>query len=129
MYVLTCCMASALKRLPDSDRSSMIRAKQHLSAAVALSETYHKTWNSIHWNSSRAALKRRIRKELHHLAFETYTELTIARECLNDYVAEVGCDALPPNWRRDVWVSIYLAITGLEKHNATQIWQRQLSLF
>ncbi len=129
MYVLTCCMASALKRLPDSDHSSMIRAKQHLSAAVALSETYHKTWNSIYWNTSRAALKRRIREKLHHLAFETYTELTIACECLNEYIAEVGSDALPPNWHRDVWVSIYLAITGMEENNATQIWQRQLSLF
>jgi hypothetical protein len=129
MYVLVCCMSSALQRLPESDRSSMISAKQHLAAAIAFGEAYHKTWNSIHWNNSRAAVKRRTCEKLHNLAFEAYTELLTARTYIYQYLDEVGSDALPSNWWRDFGVSIYLAVTGMEKNNGTQIWQRQLSLF
>ena len=129
MYVLVCCMSSALQRLPESDRPSMISAKQHLAAAIAFGEAYHKTWNSIHWNSSRAAVKKRTRVKLHNLAFDTYTELLAARTCIYDYLNEVGSDALPSNWWRDFGVSIYLAVTGIEKNNGSEIWHRQLSLF
>lgn len=121
-------MSTALEYFPKSDNCSLAKAKEHLSAAIILGKQYQTTWHSIHWNSSTAAVKKRISEKLHELAFNTYSELKLADGYLKEYVKEVGTNGLPPGWWDNIGVSVYLAISQMEKENAKEIYARQLSL-
>jgi hypothetical protein len=59
-------------KISDSTANSLLL---ELETAANLTEAFHKTWNSIHWNSSRKATKVRVTKTLLKMAQLIYEHL------------------------------------------------------
>ncbi|MCC2692844.1 hypothetical protein [Nodularia sp. LEGE 04288] len=86
MQAAHCALVVALKSAPDDPDFAI--ARQHLQAAIALSDEYQRIYWSIFWKTSPEKLKRKIRFQCHELAFDTYSHMIELAILVNKYAAD-----------------------------------------
>ena len=126
-----CSMVCALDKLEkfESDSPLIADARKYLALAVSYAKQYEETWHSIYWNTAKTATKRRVRERLNHLAFDCYSALLKAANCINSYVEEVKDTLTPPVWWKEMIFSLTLAHDAMVREHEQEISRKQLVLF
>lgn len=129
MYASTANLSLACRKLKQYPikHPLLIDAALELTTATALMEAHYKVRDSIFWNRSTSATKKRVRKKLNHLAFDAYTSLNNAGELLNQYVDEVGITQEIQIWK-EIINHLMKAASVMKKENNHEINHKQLSL-
>ena len=131
-------MSCALDKLAtfDNDSQFLETAKDNLSKAISLMDTYYQTWHSIIWIKADRQTKKRVCEQLNNLAFDAYQHFCKATKNLNNYIdnqlekQERGEDVPPPPaWWQNMNSSLYLAQDCFLKEHKSEIYSKQLSLF
>jgi hypothetical protein len=120
-------MEVALKKI-DGNHPLIISAKAHLELAVSSAKQYHKKQWSIYWKTAKTSVKKSLQQELQTLAFDTYTELLKATDCLNSYAEEMQNYQPVPHWWDEMLISLTLAYDSLISEHEQEISSKQLNL-
>lgn len=129
MLIPKCVVHCLLDKIP-SNHELLISMKLELTLFVSYAEAYHKVSDSIWWNSSNNATKKRVKAKLNKLAFDAMTSFVDAANLFNEYCDEMEKKQIaPPRWAESVTPNLNTAMEYLEEHHRHQINSIQLSLF
>jgi hypothetical protein len=100
-----------------------------LEIAIALSDEYYKTRNSIFWKTSPEKVKRRVREKCNQLAFDTYSHMIELALLVNEYAAKQTSARVPQprKWLEFIF-NLKCAFRWIEREHPTEINILQLSL-
>lgn len=122
-------MSTALSKLQTINHPHISSAALHLTLAVTYADAYSKVWHSIYWNDADAVTKRRVSEKLNNLAYDAFSSLLDAAECINKYVEEMKGKEEPPEWWVDMTISLTLAYDAFNEEHRWEISSRQVTLF
>ncbi|MEA5566679.1 hypothetical protein [Anabaena sp. UHCC 0399] len=127
MQAAYCALVVALKYAPVDPDFAI--ARQHLQAAIALSDEYHKLHNSIFWKTSPGSIKRKVREKCRNAAFDTYSHLLELADLVNKYAADQTSRNIPPpqSWQEFV-NNLECAFEWIAREHSAEIYVKQLSL-
>jgi hypothetical protein len=127
MQAAHCALVVALKYAPDDPIFAI--AREHLQAAIALSNEYHKTYWSIFWNTSTEKTKKRIRAKCHQMAFDTYSHLIDLADLVNKYADyQTSCSIPSPKSWQEFVHNLECAFLWIEDEHSHEIYFKQLNL-
>lgn len=117
------CLADAIPL----QRENLVSAKENFLEAAKLAKRYNQTWHSIHWATSRAGVKRTVREELNHIAFDCYSYFLLGIEGLNSYADLMDAEKSPvPNWWESILSQVEDVYQHFHKNHKKEINQRQM---
>jgi DNA-binding XRE family transcriptional regulator len=131
MHLSHCSMNCALGHLKKIETESPLitDALEHLALAIFYAEAYGQSLSSIYWNTAKAVTKKQIKQTLNHLAFDAYSALLEASDCLNEYAQEMQRKETPPLWWNEMIISLTLAHDAMVREHGQEISSKQLVLF
>lgn len=129
MLIPQCVIHCLIEKIP-SNHELLISMKLELTLFISYAEAYGKVFNSIFWNSSNNATKKRVKAKLNRLAFDAVTSFVDAANLFNEYCDEMEKKQItPPRWAESVTPTLNTVMEYLEKYNKHEINSIQLTLF